>query len=179
MDKIEKFSDIANTTSLGHGLAPRLQLLCFVPQCFLLLSLRQHFPIPQPLKQLLEAVFRDFAGQTMLASCCGTTAGMKIFVVLSEVIPSHLLSVIGVVFEKVVEKWTEFQVLCDMINWRGIFMKECLNTVQIKKNWIKIQPQYLQASPPAHICRYAETKFTSWVSCSWDESAECWVGWGE
>lgn len=58
--------------------------------------------------------------------------------------------------------WAEFQVLHDMINRRGNFMQKCLDTVQIKKNnGIKIQPQYLPASPPACICRYAETKFPS------------------
>lgn len=98
MVKIQKFSDIVNTTSLGQGLALQLQLLSSVPLCFPLLSRRQHFPIPQPLKQLLGTVFRGFAGQTMLASCCGTTVGKKIFVILSKVIPSHLLSVTGVIF---------------------------------------------------------------------------------
>lgn len=58
--------------------------------------------------------------------------------------------------------WAEFQVLHDMINRRGNFMQKCLDTVQIKKNnGIKIQPQYLPASPPACICRYADTKFPS------------------
>lgn len=98
MDKIQKFRDIVNTVSRGQGLALQSQLLSPVPQGFPLLSPRQHFPIPQPLKQLLGTVFRDFAGQTMLASCCGTTVRNKIFVVLSQVIPSHLLSVTGVIF---------------------------------------------------------------------------------
>lgn len=95
MDKIQKFSDIVNT-SLGQGLALQLQLLASIPQSYPSLSLRQHFPVSQPLKQLLGTVFRDFAGQTMLASCCGTTVGNKISLVLCEVIPSHLLSLRGV-----------------------------------------------------------------------------------
>lgn len=133
MNKIQTSRDIVNTASLGQGLALQSQLLSSVPQRFPLLSPRQHFPIPQPLKQLLGTVFRDFAGQTMLASCCGTTAKTKLFVVLSQVIPSHLLSVTGVIFLRRLWKY-EFQVLRDMINRRGIFMKKCLDTVQIKKS---------------------------------------------
>lgn len=56
MGDIQQFSDVVNSTSLGQGLALRLQLLPSVPP---LLSQRQHFPIPQPLKQLLGTVFRN------------------------------------------------------------------------------------------------------------------------
>lgn len=63
MDEIQQFNDVVNSTSLGQDLALRLQLLPSVPQCFPLLSQRQHFPIPQlPLKQLLGTVFRNYAG---------------------------------------------------------------------------------------------------------------------
>ena len=68
MDKTQKLSDFVTTASLSQGLALQLQLLSAVPQCCPLLSLRQHFPIPQSLKQLLGTVFRDFAGLTGLAS---------------------------------------------------------------------------------------------------------------
>lgn len=96
IDKTQEFSDIVITTAFGQGLALQLQLLSSIPQCFPLLSLRQHFPSLG--SSCLEQFLGTFAGQTTLASCCGTTAGKKIFVVLGKMIPSHFLSVTGVIF---------------------------------------------------------------------------------